>query len=287
VSKCTACGKRTTATAGRCQRCKSLRHHGYKRVKAENLIVDQAGGAWWIWDARGNVLVAGKPTKDAAVIALGAGDVEEDEDDETARATKKTHAQIEAEIAEALRARKWQEQVAREDRERRARLARTGPTPAQIYDEHAADLAAGVLHGEQRGRAREFRRGPQHAEKKIASATEALRASEYAKRLSDDAYSPEDHRAAVEAHRRAGKLHKSDPTGAEAGWLHDLAASNHRQAANARTAEGKIDPVKATRTKRSFEAYQEKITAAREHGIMAEEYARQALAAAKKRAQLP
>jgi hypothetical protein len=69
----------------------------------------------------------------------------------------KSPAQLDAEIEEVLRAKRWQEQVAREDRERRARLDRTGPTPAQIYDERAADLAAGVLHGEQRGRAREFR----------------------------------------------------------------------------------------------------------------------------------
>lgn len=69
----------------------------------------------------------------------------------------KTPAQLQAEIDEALRARKWQEQVEREDRERRVRLARTGPTPEQLYEEHASDLAAGVLHGERRGRARDFR----------------------------------------------------------------------------------------------------------------------------------
>ncbi len=70
----------------------------------------------------------------------------------------KTPAQLDAEIAEALRAKKWQEQIAREDRERQARLARTGPTSTQIYDERAADLAAGIFHDEQRGRARDFRR---------------------------------------------------------------------------------------------------------------------------------
>lgn len=70
----------------------------------------------------------------------------------------KTTSQLDAEIAEALRARKWQEQIAREDRERRARLTRTGPPPAQLYDERAADLAAGVFHGEPQGRAKDFRR---------------------------------------------------------------------------------------------------------------------------------
>ena len=73
----------------------------------------------------------------------------------------KTPAQLDAEIAEALRAKQWQEQVAREDRDRRARIAGTpGPSPEQLYDERAADLAAGVFHGEPRGRAREFRRTP-------------------------------------------------------------------------------------------------------------------------------
>ena len=97
-SKCKTCNARTIASGGYCQRCKSLRHHGYKRVKEENLVVDQAGGAWWIWDPRGDVLVAGKPTRDAAIIALAAGN-------EEAHATKrssKTSAQLDAEIAEAL-----------------------------------------------------------------------------------------------------------------------------------------------------------------------------------------
>jgi len=108
-SKCRACGARTTASAGFCQRCKSLRHHGYKQVKEENLVVDQAGGAWWIWDRRGDVLVAGKPTRDAAIIALGAGDVEDDgaEAEENAHATKKkSAAQLDAEIAEAIASRR-------------------------------------------------------------------------------------------------------------------------------------------------------------------------------------
>jgi hypothetical protein len=85
----------------------------------------------------------------------------------------KTSAQLQAEIDEALRARKWQEQVAREDRERRARLARTGPTPEQLYDEHASDLAAGVFHGEPRGRAREFRRTDKATRKRISDVVRA------------------------------------------------------------------------------------------------------------------
>jgi hypothetical protein len=104
ASKCKACSARTTASGGYCQRCKSLRHHGYKRVKEENLVVDQVGGAWWIWDARGDVLVIGTPTRDAAIIALGAGDIEEDAEEAhaTKRATK-TAAQLDAEIASMIR----------------------------------------------------------------------------------------------------------------------------------------------------------------------------------------
>ena len=104
-SKCKTCGTRTTASAGYCQRCKSMRHHGYKRLKEENLLLDEAGGAWWIWDQRGDVVVIGKPTRDAAILALGGGDVE-DEDDvpaaDHAAKKKKTGAQLDREIAAAL-----------------------------------------------------------------------------------------------------------------------------------------------------------------------------------------
>jgi hypothetical protein len=85
----------------------------------------------------------------------------------------KTSAQLQAEIDEALRAKKWQEQIEREDRERRARLARTGPTPTQLYEEYQSDLAAGVFHGESRGRAREFRRTDKATRKRIPDAVRA------------------------------------------------------------------------------------------------------------------
>ena len=45
---------------------------------------------------------------------------------------------------------------------------------------------------------------------------EALRASEAAKRRSDEVFDVAEHRAAAEAHRRAARLHKSDPTGTDA-----------------------------------------------------------------------
>ena len=88
-SRCKACGTKTIASGGFCQRCKSLKHHGLKQIKAENLLLDQAGDSWWIWNPRGDVLVAGKPTAAEAVIALAAGeDTANDEVDE-AHATKR------------------------------------------------------------------------------------------------------------------------------------------------------------------------------------------------------
>jgi len=98
ASKCKACGTRTQASAGFCQRCKSLRHHGNKQITEEGLILDQAGGSWWIWDRRGEVLVSGKPTATDAVIALAQGDTEDDNED----AEPKTAADLDRDIAEAL-----------------------------------------------------------------------------------------------------------------------------------------------------------------------------------------
>lgn len=73
-----------------------MRHHGYKQIKDEHLLLDQAGGSWWIWDPRGEVLVSGKPTRDAAVIALAAGDTEDDDTE------PKTAVELDRDIAHAL-----------------------------------------------------------------------------------------------------------------------------------------------------------------------------------------
>ena len=119
--------------------------------------------------------------------------------------------------------------------------------------------------------------------KALRAKTEALQASEDAKRLSDDVYDATEHRAAAEAHRHAARLHKSDPAGVDVAWLHDLAASNHRQAATARVSRA-LKAADPARTQKTFAAFQEKLSAANEHTTMAQEYARQALAAARKRA---
>jgi hypothetical protein len=189
----------------------------------------------------------------------------------------KTPAQLDAEIAETLRAKQWQEQIEREHRERQSRLTQTGPSPEQLYEEHAADVAAGISHGDRRGRARSFR--------KVTSVADALRWSEKAKQLSDDAYSADDHREAAEMHRRTALLHKSggDPAGAEVAWLHNQAVNQHRQATKARAAASKTSAERALQKSKTWAAYQEKIAAASDHQHMAQEYARQALAAARKR----
>lgn len=119
--------------------------------------------------------------------------------------------------------------------------------------------------------------------RKDATAANALQWSEAAKRRSDDAYTVDDHRTAAEAHRRAARIHKANLADKDVAWLHTLAESNHRQAAKARAAERKIDPVRATRTPKAFATYQDKMAAASEHQTMASEYARQALAAARTR----
>lgn len=64
------CGNRTTASSGICQGCKSKRHHARKRIEREGLLLDTAGGSWWVWDAKGLVLVIGRDTKREAFDAL-------------------------------------------------------------------------------------------------------------------------------------------------------------------------------------------------------------------------
>ena len=48
-------------------------------MREENLLVDQAGGAWWVWDSKGTVLVIGEDSKVKALAALDTGEpLEED-----------------------------------------------------------------------------------------------------------------------------------------------------------------------------------------------------------------
>jgi len=77
-SHCEGCGSRTRASGDFCRSCQSALFHARKRVKREGLLVDTAGGSWWVWDPKGKVLVIGKPDKQAALLALmrGEGEVE-------------------------------------------------------------------------------------------------------------------------------------------------------------------------------------------------------------------
>jgi hypothetical protein len=74
MAKCVYCAARTISSTGLCQKCKSARHHGFKRIRNEDLIVDEAGGAWWVWTEHGEVLVVGRSTKQDAIVALGRGE---------------------------------------------------------------------------------------------------------------------------------------------------------------------------------------------------------------------
>lgn len=76
--RCEGCSARTTAYRW-CQRCKSVRFHARKRITREALVVGVAGGGWWVWDARGDVLVIGRDTESEAFNALAFGDTTERE----------------------------------------------------------------------------------------------------------------------------------------------------------------------------------------------------------------
>lgn len=72
--RCSYCAARTISCTGLCRTCKSARHKGSKQIRDEGLIVDQAGGAWWVWTEHGQVLVVGRSTKLEAIVALGRGE---------------------------------------------------------------------------------------------------------------------------------------------------------------------------------------------------------------------
>lgn len=71
--KCTYCGGRTKASGGLCLTHKTARNRGADRVRYDNLLVDEAGGAFWVWDSRGEVLVTAQKDRTTALIVLGLG----------------------------------------------------------------------------------------------------------------------------------------------------------------------------------------------------------------------
>lgn len=75
-SKCDVCGTRIQGCTGHCRTHKFAIRRAARRVRAESLVVEQAGGAWWVWDAKGNTLVIGQDSKVKALAALDLGDEE-------------------------------------------------------------------------------------------------------------------------------------------------------------------------------------------------------------------
>lgn len=72
-NRCKVCGDKKTGYTDYCRTHKFAVRAGAKRVAAESLLVDQAGGAWWVWDAKGAVLVIGQDSKAKALAILAAG----------------------------------------------------------------------------------------------------------------------------------------------------------------------------------------------------------------------
>jgi len=71
--ECKVCGCRKSGSTDYCRTHKFAVRAGARRVHMESLIVDQAGGAWWVWDAKGTVLVIGQDDKARALAILAAG----------------------------------------------------------------------------------------------------------------------------------------------------------------------------------------------------------------------
>lgn len=78
--RCEGCGERTAAAGSYCRTCQRQYGEAKTAVKKQNLIVDEAGGSWWVWSPKGDVLVIGKPTRQSALLALVRGEDEEDVD---------------------------------------------------------------------------------------------------------------------------------------------------------------------------------------------------------------
>lgn len=73
ASRCVVCGTKKTGCTDFCRTHKFAIRRALRRVRTESLTVDRAGGAWWVWNARGDVLVIGQDSKVAALAALDSG----------------------------------------------------------------------------------------------------------------------------------------------------------------------------------------------------------------------
>lgn len=79
--RCEGCAIITTASGDFCRTCQRDLRAARARVSEEKLIVDTAGGSWWVWDPKGEVLVIGKSTKLTALLTLARGEDEPEDDD--------------------------------------------------------------------------------------------------------------------------------------------------------------------------------------------------------------
>jgi len=81
--RCEGCGERTKASGAYCRTCTSKRFHARQDLKSGKFIIDLAGGSWWAWTDKGEVLVIGKKTKEEAFNCLVHGDPLMTETDES------------------------------------------------------------------------------------------------------------------------------------------------------------------------------------------------------------
>lgn len=72
-TKCKVCGVRKAGSSDYCRTHEFAIRRAGRRIVAESLIVDQAGGAWWVWDAKGNPLTLGEGSRAHALVALDTG----------------------------------------------------------------------------------------------------------------------------------------------------------------------------------------------------------------------
>lgn len=73
MARCAVCGTRITGSSGYCRTHKFAVRRGAQRTRQEGLLLDEAGGAWWVWDPHGNVLVAGVASRAHALVVLDSG----------------------------------------------------------------------------------------------------------------------------------------------------------------------------------------------------------------------
>lgn len=81
-TKCGVCGTRIQGSSGYCRTHKFAIRRAGARIREESLILDVAGKAWWIWDAKGEVLVIGQDSRAKALALLDLGVMDAATEDE-------------------------------------------------------------------------------------------------------------------------------------------------------------------------------------------------------------